>query len=173
MSDAAGEYDLLYEGGSVVSDMANYALSVFAASVIVAIICVLLGEQGGVTSIIKVVCGLFLTFVVISPLIKLDFSGIIDYLDDFTLEGAEAASVGENMAREGERDIIISRVQAYILDKADSYGAQLNVEVVLDQDNIPVSVELNGNISPYAKAQMADILARDLGITKEYQLWIG
>ena len=153
--------------------LANYVLSVIAASVIVAIICTLLGDQGGVRSIIKLVCGLFLTFVVINPLIKLDFSRINDYLDSFTLEGLEAASVGENMAREGERDIIISRVQAYILDKADSFGAQLNVEVVLDQDNIPVSVELNGNISPYAKAQMADILVRDLGITKEHQLWIG
>ena len=153
--------------------LANYVLSVIAASVIVAIICTLLGDQGGVRSIIKLVCGLFLTFVVINPLIKLDFSRINDYLDSFTLEGLEAASVGENMVREGERDIIISRVQAYILDKADSFGAQLNVEVVLDQDNIPVSVELNGNISPYAKAQMADILVRDLGITKEHQLWIG
>ena len=153
--------------------LANYVLSVIAASVIVAIICTLLGDQGGVRSIIKLVCGLFLTFVVIDPLIKLDFSIINDYLDGFTLEGLEAATTGENMAREGERDIIISRVQAYILDKADSFGAQLNVEVVLDQNNIPVSVELNGNISPYAKAQMADILARDLGITKEHQLWIG
>ena len=173
MFDASGKYDLFYEGGSMMSHLANYVLSVIAASVIVAIICTLLRNHGGVTSIIKLVCGLFLTFVVINPLIKLDFSGINDYLDSFTLEGLEAASVGENMAREGERDIIISRVQAYILDKADSFGAQLNVEVVLDQDNIPVSVELNGNISPYAKAQMADILARDLGITKEHQLWIG
>ena len=155
------------------SRLGDYVLSVITAAVIVAILCSFFTNKGGTFPVVKVVGGLFLTFVVISPLVKLDFSGIIEYLDGFTSEGVEAASIGENLAREGERDIIISRVQAYILDKADSYGAQLNVEVILDQDNIPVSVELNGNISPYAKAQMADILAEDLGITKEHQIWIG
>lgn len=153
--------------------LANYVLSVVSASVIVSILCVFFGGKGTISDIMKVICGLFLTFVVINPLVKLDFSRIHDYLDHFTFEGLEAASVGENMAQEAERDIIISRVQAYILDKADSFGAQLDVEVVLDQDNIPVSVELGGSVSPYAKAQITGIITEDLGITKEHQLWIG
>ena len=77
------------------------------------------------------------------------------------------------MAREAERDIIKARIQAYILDKADSFGTQLDVEVILDQDNIPTSVELRGNISPYAKAQLTGIITENLGIPKEYQLWTG
>ena len=153
--------------------LGSYALSVISASIIAAIISSLFDGKSGMSGIIKLVSGLFLTFVVISPLAKLDFSSVNSYLENFALEGVEAAAVGENLAREAEADIINARVQAYILDKADVLGAQLDVEVVLDQDNIPVSVRLEGNISPYAKAQMARIMTEDLGISKEQQIWIG
>ena len=109
----------------------------------------------------------------VNPFVELDFSVISDYFDDFISEGQAMASIGENMAREAEGDIIKSRVQAYILDKAKSYGAQLNVEVILDQSNVPVSVELQGNISPYGKAQLTNTITEDFGIAKEHQLWIG
>ena len=173
MPDASGEYHLLYEGGRTVNHLGNYVLSVISASVLVAILCSVFGDKGAISAVLKVICGLFLTFVVINPLVDLDFSRIEDYLNHVTLEGMEAAAVGENMAREAERDIISDRVEAYILDKADSFGVQLDVEVVLDQDNIPVSAELKGNISPYAKAQITEMLSKDIGITKEHQLWVG
>lgn len=153
--------------------LGSYVLSVISAAIIAAIISSFFDGKSGTAGIIKLVSGLFLTFVVISPLTKLDFSDVNAYLEQFALEGAEAASVGENLAHEAEADIINSRVQAYILDKADLLGAQLDVEVVLDRNNIPVSVKLEGDISPYAKAQMAETITEDLGISKEQQLWIG
>ena len=155
------------------SQLGDYVLTVISASVIVAILCTFFGDKGGVSEILKVICGIFLTFVVINPLVKLDFSAVLNYLEYVNIEGMEAASAGENMAREAEGDIIKSRVQAYILDKANSLGVQLDVEVVLDRNNIPVSVKLSGNLSPYAKARMAAIITEDLGISKEHQLWIG
>ena len=155
------------------SQLAGYVLSVISGSIMVAVVCSFFDDKSSVSSVIKLICGLFLTFVVVNPFVTLDFSKIHDYLQDFTLEGMEVASSGENMAREAEGDIIKSRVQAYILDKAEFLGTQLDVEVILNQDNIPVSVELEGNISPYAKAQMAEMITEDLAIAKEYQLWIG
>ena len=155
------------------SHLGDYVLSVISASVISAIVCSFFGEKGGISSVLRVICGLFLTFVVINPLVTLDFSRIYNYLDSFNLEGLDAASAGENMAGEAEGNIIKSRVQAYILDKADSFGTSLEVEVILDQDHIPVSVELQGNISPYTRAQLTEIIEEDLGIPKEHQLWIG
>ena len=153
--------------------LGSYALSVISAAIIAAIISSFFDEKSGTAGIIKLVSGLFLTFVVISPLTKLDFSDVNAYLEQFALEGEESAAVGENLAHEAEADIINSRVQAYILDKADLLGAQLDVEVVLDRNNIPVSVKLEGDISPYAKAQMAETITEDLGISKEQQIWIG
>ena len=153
--------------------LGRYVLSVISASVITAVISSFFDGKSSISGIVKLVSGLFLTFVIISPLTKLDFSPVNDYLDRITLDGVEAAAVGENLAREAEADIIISQVEAYILDKAGSFGAQLDVEVVLDQENIPVSVRLEGNISPYAKAQVAGMITEDLGISKEHQRWIG
>lgn len=153
--------------------LGRYVLAVIAASLITAVISSFFDGKGGISAIVKLVSGLFLTFVIISPLTKLDFSPVNDYLDKITLDGVEAAAVGENLAREAEADIIISQVRSYIMDKADSLGAQLDVEVVLDQDNIPVSVRLEGSISPYAKAQVAEMITEDLGISKEHQRWIG
>ena len=173
MPDAVGEYRLFYERGSPMIRLAEYVLSVISASVIGIIICSFFDEKSGISVVVKLIFGMFLTFVVINPVVRMDFSGIENYLEYMTLEGAEAASVGENMAREAEGEFIKSRVQAYILDKADSFGIRLNVEVVLDQENIPVSVELQGNISPYAKTRMIEIITEELGIAKENQLWIG
>ena len=153
--------------------LAEYVISVISASIIVAIICSFFGDKSGISSMMKVICGLFLTFVVVNPLVKLNFSGIVDYLERFSVDGLEAAAVGENMAREAEADIIKANVQAYILDKAEFWETQLDVEVILDQDNVPVGVELEGNISPYARVQMETVIAEDLGIAKEHQLWIG
>lgn len=153
--------------------LSGYALSVISAAIMTAIISSFFDGKSGISGIIRLVSGLFLTFVIISPLTNLDFSMVNDYLEEFTVEGEEVAAMGENLAREAEADIIMGRVQAYILDKANSLGVQLDVEVVLDRDNIPVSVKLSGNISPYAKARMAAIITEDLGISKEHQLWIG
>ena len=153
--------------------MAGYLLSVISAAVIGAIISSFFEEKGGTGGIVRLICGLFLSFVAISPLAKLDFSGLEDYLDSFSLEGNILSETGKNMAWEVEGDIIKTSVQSYIMDKAETLGAKLTVEVELDQNNVPISVELEGNISPYAKAQMTGILADDLGITKEHQIWIG
>lgn len=151
----------------------GYVLSVISASVIVAILSSFFDGKGATGGFIKLISGLFLTFVIINPVTKLDFSRVNHYLDEFTLEGMEAAAVGENLARDKEAEIIISHVQAYILDKAEFLGAQLDVEVILGQNNIPASVKLKGNISPYAKVELTEIITENLGISKEHQLWIG
>ena len=135
--------------------------------------CSFFDEKPGTYQVVKLIAGLFLTFVVINPVTKLDFSRMDTYLDAITCEGNEATAVGENMARDAQRNIIMSSVRSYILDKAETYGAKLAVEVILDQDNMPISVELSGALSPYAKAQMTGIIETDLGISKENQVWIG
>ena len=153
--------------------MSGYILSVISAAVVTAIICSFFQKKGGTAGVIRMICGLFLAFVAISPLADLDFSNLEAYLDAFTLEAGDLADAGKNMAREAEGDIIKASVQSYIMDKAETLGAHITAEVMLDQDNIPLSVELEGNLSPYAKARITGIIADDLGITKEHQIWIG
>ena len=153
--------------------MAGYLLSLISAAMITAIICSFFQGKSGTANMIRLICGLFLSFVAINPLVDLDFSGLERYLDSFSLDANTIADAGKNLAEDAEGDIIKTSVQSYILDKAETLGANITAEVMLDQDNIPLSVELEGNLSPYAKARITGIIADDLGITKEHQIWIG
>lgn len=153
--------------------MSGYILSLISAAMITAIICSFFDEKNGTAGVIRLICGLFLSFVAINPLLNLDFSGLERYLESFSLEAGIISDTGKIMAQEARGDIIKASAQSYIMDKAETLGANITAEVMLDQDNIPLSVELEGNLSPYAKARITGIIADDLGITKEHQIWIG
>lgn len=79
---------------------------------------------------------------------------------------------GKRFADEEIEKIIIEQTQAYILDKADDFGAGLEVEVFV-KDLIPCSVSISGPISPLAKSQLSRYISENLGIPSEEQNWIG
>jgi cell division protease FtsH len=70
-------------------------------------------------------------------------------------------------------EIIKTKTQAYVLDKADSLGLDLEVEITVDNSElpVPVSVVLTGAAAPYAKARLSNIIANDLAVPKEAQIW--
>ena len=72
------------------------------------------------------------------------------------------------------RQIITDETRAYIMDKARSYGAEIQVEITLSRANPPVpeGCTIWGQISPYVKQQLKKILITDLGIPEENHLWI-
>ena len=70
-------------------------------------------------------------------------------------------------------DIIKAETEAYILDKASQLNVELSVEVTIDEENIPTAVTLSGEVSPYARRQLQEIIESDLGIAKENQRWTG
>ena len=98
-------------------------------------------------------------------------------MPDFSLgymgDAEDAAAMGENLARDSMADIIKEETEAYILDKAADLHANLHVEVIVGEDNLPTAVTLSGEASPYARRQIQAIIANDLGISKENQKWIG
>lgn len=110
---------------------------------------------------------------VISPLISIQLPNIQSYMDAFAADAAYAVQVGQQMAATDTKDIIKSRVEAYILDKAAAFGADLTVEVALSEEQFPVpcAVEISGAISPYGKLRLTQLLEDELGIGKEDQIW--
>lgn len=83
--------------------------------------------------------------------------------------------MGTKLADDARREIIKAEAEAYILDKAGSYGLQLEVCVTLREDDIPVpeSVCIAGAVSPYARTRLEILIENELGIPKERQLWTG
>lgn len=158
------------------AQLGKYILSVTAAAIIVGILTSLLDKKSGSAALMKLIAGLFLTFTAIAPIAKLDLSGLSSFVSGFESDGYAASADGEKLARGAMGDIIKNETEAYIMNKAKTYRAELTVEVTLGQtDGIPVpaGVTVAGHVSPYAKAQLQQVMEEELGISKENQRWIG
>lgn len=150
----------------------QYVISVAAAAMICGVVTSLF-QTGTAKEVVKLICGLFLAFTVLSPVSKLDFSELTDFRFSYSEDAAEAAALGENLAQESMADIIKAETEAYILDKAEALNAVLTVEVTVSEENLPMAVKLSGEVSPYARQQLQAIIQTDLGIAKENQQWTG
>lgn len=153
----------------------QYILSVAAAAILCGIIRDLQPEKGTTASLIKLVSGIFLSFVVITPVKDMQIMELSEYIAAFSAEGDLLASQGEDMSADAMASIIKDRTEAYILDKAGSLAADLTVNVELTDDPVPVpvSVQLSGSVSPYARSLLETMIETELGIAKEDQSWIG
>ena len=157
------------------SRFAEGILSLSAAAVIVGILGSVCSDKKGPGALIRMICGLFLGIHILSGLLNLDFHTLVSYSDNYMQSADAAVKYGSQISSEVAAEIIKTETEAYILDKAGSYGAAVEVEVLLTSDDIPVphSVQIKGNVSPYARSKLAEIMERELGIAKEMQNWIG
>ena len=151
----------------------DYLLAIVAAAIICGIVTKLLGEKGTQGALAKMICGLFLTFTLIRPIVNLQIGSITDMADWYSGEADKAVSAGTSMTKNALRESIKTRAEAYILDKAEQMRAELTVQIELSEDDIPVpkSIILTGSVSPYTKNRLQTIITEDLGIDKDYQKW--
>lgn len=155
--------------------LGSYILSVTTASILLSILQSLLKKQSSSAILLKLVGGLYLAFTVISPIADIRLDGMFDVPLSFYTQGNTVAGYGHQTAQSHLESIIKDQCETYILDKALSYQAELDVEVTLSDDEIPVpcSVQLRGPVSPYARAEVEQWLIHEMGISKENQQWIG
>ena len=61
------------------------------------------------------------------------------------------------------------------MDKAEELQVSLTADVTVEErggEPIPVFVEMTGAVLPEIQQQLSTVIATDLGIPKENQLWI-
>lgn len=153
--------------------MDGYVLSIAAMAILCAIAVKLTENQGTQGTMIKLIVGLLLTFSVIRPLANIKLTQWSDVTLEISDYAKAAVGEGEDMTKQALASGIISRTEAYILDKAEALGLSLEVEVTVSEDDIPVpiAVRLTGNASPFAKSSLASMIQQDLGISREDQTW--
>ena len=151
--------------------MKSYFLSVICAAFLCAIASGLGNQEGINKKLLKSVCGVFLSFMIVRPLptAKIDLLSFNDM--EFAKDAAAFSRQGEQNLAEAMDAIIKQETQAYILDKARRLEATITVEVGTNEEQIPVSVVLSGNISPEGRRALSEIIESDLGIAKENQFW--
>lgn len=156
------------------SDIKAYFISITASAILCAVITGLFDKKESTYKIVKMICGIFLTFALIRPLIDIElkaFPGIIDAVS----ENAQASvSYGEAYRNRTLSAIIKEETEAYILDKAQALSCTLDVEVVVDDSGqpIPTKVYITGSLPNAAKSSLQQIIETDLFIAKENQIWI-
>ena len=151
----------------------EYLISVTAAALLCGILKSLMGEKGNSAALVRLICGIFLALTMIRPLKELN-------LQDFSLlptglleEARLTSGEGEEYTRQAKEDLIIQQCEAYILDKAQTLEASIQVEIQISQEGepIPAGSIITGNLSPYARNQLSKTLEEDLGIPHEDQKW--
>ena len=145
-------------------------MSVTCAAVLASILRTIAGE-GAMGKLTKLLSGLFLAVMVLSPLVKLEIPDPARWLEDYMAEGEAAAQAGEAMAKEYSQAIISAELEAYILDKAAALGCELSAEVRLDEGGLPETVVLSGEISSADREALPQMLAGELGIGEEAVIW--
>ena len=148
----------------------QYVISVVAGAMICGI-AMSLFSKGALRQILKMLCGLILSLCVLRPMMKGEIWDSFRFEDFLSDEAAQTAAMGEEYSDRAIREIIKSETEAYILDKAQSLGAKVSAEVSLSLDGVPVAVRIGGSLSPYIKRELSDYISRDLGISKENQVW--
>lgn len=153
----------------------EYLLNVIVAAILCGIAMTLLDKKGLSCRAAKLLAGLLMIIVVLTPTVKLSANDLLDWTNELSMDGTDAAAVGENMAAKAYREGIITQVKAYILDEAQALGCDLQVEITLSNDAIakPEQIRLSGNISPYARQILSNKLTQELGIDREDQIWTG
>lgn len=151
----------------------QYVLSVICAAILCAVIVRLAGKQGAVGGIIKMISAVFISISILSPFLKLQVKDLTDSLAKIELDAEDIISEAEQQVKEETTAIITDRVQSYIKDKAASYGAQITATVSFTDitANTPDTVTIEGDVSPYVKKVLKDLIVSDLGIPEEKQIW--
>lgn len=173
MHITADQHDMLYEGSWIMGGFQKYLITIAAAAIIAAIINSIISSKGTCGAIIKTLTGIFVSVSVIAPLLKWETNDISFASNDFREEAQSIAAAGKASAFSAASEIISERTCAYILDKANSLGLDINVEVILDDGNPPqpCTVIIEGDVSPYSKEVLGQYIKDNLAIPKEDQRW--
>ena len=150
----------------------QYVISVVTAALICGVISGLV-QDGTARPLVRLLCGVFLAITAVRPIAQMNLADLSDFSFAYAEEAESIAAMGENMAHDSMVDIIKAESEAYILDKASDLNAEITVDMIISDEKIPVSAVISGEVSPYARKQLEDILRTDLGIAKENQKWTG
>lgn len=167
--------NLFYEGNGIILNIREYLIGVTAAAIICAVVKAFFAEKGFVGSAVKMLLGLLMTLAIVRPWISVSFDSILDWPGSISTSGQTIVDEAERTALDSLRQCIKEETEAYILEKAKSMGADVDVEVTLSDADLPVPIgaEITGAVSPYTKQVIAQMMTQELGINKEAQKWIG
>ena len=149
----------------------DYLFSVTAAALICGAVSCIIGKNGGISKLLKLLCGIFLAAAVIKPVVDVKIDDLSFFSNRLGVDADQVVAIGKEMAADEMNRIIKEKSEAYILDKAMSLGAKVEVMIKLE-NSVPTGITVKGDVSPFLKSQLSACIIQDLGILQEDQIWI-
>lgn len=155
------------------AEIGRYLVCVCAAAILCGVIKSISISNQLFASAIKLLCGIFITIVVISPWKNVSLLKLPQLPQDLLEQGKVYGKQGEDLSREHIGTIIKEQTQAYILEKAYALNAQVEVSVEVSDGDLPVPVRayVTGNLPYLTQSKLSAYMAESLGIAKENQVW--
>lgn len=123
--------------------------------------------------VIRLLCGVFLTVVLVQPLGSFSFDAPLQWTQGLETAAADAVRQGSREAQAQKEAIIKARLEAYIVEKAAQAGASVTADITLGGDGLPRAVTVTGALSPAAKRKLRQVMTEVLGIPEVRQQWNG
>ena len=145
----------------------EYLIGVIAAALLCAVASLLIEPKGTVGVAVKLVSGFLLLLAVLRPWVDLPTQGLFHWADDFYAEE------GKVIANAFYKDSIKQQLTAYILDEARAFNCNVTAEIILS-DEVPATprqIRLSGEVSPYARQALTNLLTEKLGLSREDLIW--
>lgn len=154
--------------------MQAYFISVVCAAVVCGIFRQLVDGRKTTGKLIEAVCGIFLAVTLLSGITDISFRELEMALPDFSATAQDAAAQGEEMADQAMAEIIIRETRTYILNRAQTLRADVDVQVELTDTDPPVPrvITITGSVSPYQKSLLTSYISDTLGVEQENVRWI-
>lgn len=152
-------------------EIPGYILSVVCAAVLCGTIGMLFDKKNTVSGAVNMVLGLIMTVVVLKPIINTKPFELDAYWNSLQQEREHVLNEGSEYAKLSQEEFIKEKVESYIVEKTDSLGANVVVDVSLNEENLPVAANFSGSILPYLKLQVEDYVQRNFAIEKECITW--
>lgn len=118
--------------------------------------------------------GLLVIFAALSPLGEANLYAAAEKITAYSYQAGFSEDTFQENTNDLMEELIKENAEAYILDKAQAMGAEVQAEVetvVQDGCPIPWRVRLGGTVSREQQAELTRILREDLGIPEERQMW--
>lgn len=164
---------MLFERGGVVESLRQYILSAASGAIICGIATAFF-QKSAYKKHISMLCGLFMTFTLLRPLIEIRIPELPD-MNEYIRQAQSAVEEGKRISLSARKTIISQECEAYILDKAGALQVSLTAKVTVEErdgEPIPVFAEMTGAVPPEIQRQLSTVIEADMGIPEENQLWI-
>lgn len=153
----------------------QFLISLTCGAVLCAIIKVFFCKNSVFFTPMKLLCGIFLVILFVTPWADIRFTEFQSFLQEYELQAVAAADTGMAYYEESVEAFITERTQAYILDKAADAALTVQADVYLaDCDPpYPQKIIITGHASPLQRQSLSKQLCQNLNISEENLIWNG